>query len=147
MQKETVVIDERFGKEYAGTYIFKEITWAKRSRIIQKHTKYHSVTGQVISSDYIAIQAETIWASLKKQPRRKPINLQKLLSETDGIPIGLGEQFSRVANKLCSIGRQDVRFLLEQLDEESRTQLFLTFGYVKNSAGPQKSSVSSQQRQ
>jgi len=34
MQKETVEIDERFGKEYAGRYVFEEITWAKRSRII-----------------------------------------------------------------------------------------------------------------
>ncbi len=103
MRKETVKIDRRFGKEYAGRYVFSEMTWAKRSRIIQKHTKYHPRTGQIISSDYVAIQAETIYASLKEQPESKPITLEKLLSEEDGVPIGLGEFFSRVVNRLCGV--------------------------------------------
>lgn len=101
MRTEVLELDERFGKEYAGKYVFSEITWAKRSRIIQKHTKYHSLTGQVQSSDFIAIQAETIWASLKDQPDSKPLSLEKLLSEgEDGIPIALGEVLSKTANKL-----------------------------------------------
>lgn len=144
MRKEPVKIDERFGKEYAGSYVFKEITWAKRSRIIQKHTRYHPRTGQVMSSDYVTIQAETIWASLKEQPQNKPITLEKLLSEEDGIPIQLGELFSNVVNKLCGLTDQDIRFLLEQLDEESRTQLFQSFGYVKSSGGHRSNSQDSQ---
>ena len=103
MRKETVEIDERFGEEYAGKYVFQEISWAKRSRVIQKHTKYHPVTGQVMNSDYVAIQAETIWASLKEQPAEKPITLERLLSEEDGVPIGLGELFSQVVNRLCRV--------------------------------------------
>ena len=103
MRKETVQIDERFGKEYAGKYVFQEISWAKRSRVIQKHTEYHPVTGQVMNSDYVAIQAETIWASLKEQPAEKPITLERLLSEEDGVPIGLGELFSQVVNRLCRV--------------------------------------------
>jgi hypothetical protein len=103
LRKETVEMDGRFGKEYAGRYVFSEMTWAKRSRIIQKHTKYHPRTGQIISSDYVAIQAETIYASLKEQPKSKPITLEKLLSEEDGVPIGLGEFFSRVVNRLCGV--------------------------------------------
>ena len=73
MKTEVLELDERFGEKYAGCYVFGEISWAKRSRIIQKHTKYHPVTGQVVSSDYVAIQAETIWASLKEQPANKPV--------------------------------------------------------------------------
>ncbi len=145
MRKEPIEIDNRFGKEYAGRYVFQEITWAKRSRLIQKHTKYHPRTGQVMSSDYIAIQAETIMAALKEQPENKPISLEKLLSEEeDGIPVELGELFSNVVNKLCGLTHQDVRFLLEQLDEESRTQLFQSFGFVKSSDGHQNSSQNSQ---
>jgi hypothetical protein len=109
MRKETVEIDGRFGKEYCGKYVFQEISWAKRSRIIQKHTKYHPTTGQIISSDYVAIQAETIWASLKEQPESKPITLEKLLSEEDGIPIGLGEFFSRVVNRLCGVTSEETK--------------------------------------
>ena len=109
MRKEKVELDERFGKEYVGKYVFQEITWAKRSRIIQKHTKYHPMTGQVIKSDYVAVQAETIWASLKEQPESKPITLEKLLSEEDGIPIGLGELFSQVVNRLCGVTLEETK--------------------------------------
>jgi len=122
MRRETIELDNRFGEQYAGRYVFQEITWAKRSRIIQKHTKYHPMTGQVVSSDFIGIQAETILASLREQPPNKPITLEKLLGEEDGIPIELGEICSRVANKLCGITPDEQRFLSEQSDEENRTQ-------------------------
>ena len=108
-KEERVDIDEDFGKEYAGKYVFQEITWAKRSRIIQKHTKYHPMTGNVVSSDYVAIQAETIWASLKEQPKSNPITLEKLLSEEDGIPIRLGEHFSKVVNRLCGVTLEETK--------------------------------------
>jgi len=146
MRKEVLEMDERFGKEYGGRYVFQEISWAKRSRIIQKYTKYHSVSGHVVSSDFIAIQAETIWASLKEQPPNKPITLEKLLSEDDGVPIELGELFSRIVNRLNSMANEDLRFLLERLEEKSRTQLFRSFGFVKSSAGLQRSSPDSQRK-
>jgi len=63
----------------------------------------------VIKSDYVAIQAETIWASLKMQPEAKPVTLEKLLSEEDGIPIGLGELFSKVVNSLCGVTVEETK--------------------------------------
>jgi len=122
MRKETVEVDERFGEEYAGRYVFGEISWAKRSRIIQKHTKYNPISGQVISSDFVAIQAETIWASLKEQPEGKPVTLEKLLGEENGVPIELGEFFSRIANQLCGITPEEQRFLSEPSEEAKRIQ-------------------------
>jgi len=68
LKQETLEVDSRFGEEYQGTYVCKEITWAKRNRIIQKHTRYNRLNGDVESSDFIAIQAETIMASLHGQP-------------------------------------------------------------------------------
>ena len=144
MQTESIELDERFGKEYAGHYIFSEISWAKRSRIIQKHTKYHPLTGQVVSSDFIAIQAETIWASLKEQPPNKPITLEKLLSEENGIPIGLGELFSQIVNKLNSVTQEETTFLSEQSADKSQTQHSQTFASAKNSGGHRSSSEDSQ---
>ena len=147
MRTESIEIDEKkFGKEFAGRYVFSEISWAKRSRIIQKYTKYSQMTGQVVKSDYVAIQAETIWASLKEQPKHKPISLEKLLSEEDGIPVELGELFSKVVNKLNGMANQDLRFLLEQLDEESRTQLLQSLGYVKRSGGRRNNSPNNQRK-
>jgi len=100
MRTESIEIDEKFGKEYAGRYVFQEISWAKRNRILQKHTRYNPQTGSVLTIDYVAIQAETIMASLKEQPETKPITLEKLLGEEEGVSVGLGELFSKIANKL-----------------------------------------------
>jgi hypothetical protein len=111
MQTETIEVDAHFGKEFAGRYVFSEINWAKRNRIIQKYTKYSKLTGQVESSDYVAIQAETIMASIKEQPESKPITLEKLLNEENGISIGLGERFSQIVNKLNIVSIEETRFL------------------------------------
>ena len=89
------------------------------------------MSGEVESSDFIAIQAETIIASMHGQPASKPLTLEKLLSEEEGIPIELGEIFSKAVNSLNGMGHEDLRFLLEQLDEESRIRLLSSFGYVK----------------
>jgi hypothetical protein len=146
MRTETVVIGEEFGREYAGKYVFQELTWAKRSRIIQKHTKYHPLTGQVQSSDYIAIQAETIMASLKEQPPNKPITLEKLLSEEPerGVPIALGELFSQIVNRLNNVSLEESAFLSEPSDAKSQTQRLQISASAKSSAGHQSSSPNSQ---
>ena len=146
MRTETVEIGDEFGSEYKGKYIFQEISWAKRSRIIQRQTKYSQVTGQVVSSDYVAIQAETILASLKEQPENKPISLQKLLSEEDGIPVGLGELFSQIANRLNSLTVQESRFLSEQSEDRNLTQKSRSTGSAKSSGGPQRSSECSRRK-
>jgi hypothetical protein len=142
MRTETVNVDTEHGAEYEGTYVFQELTWAKRSRIIQKHTRYHPVSGQVQSSDFIAIQAETIWAALKQQPPNEPITLEKLLGDENGIPITLGETFSTVVNRLCALTREETAFLSEQSDANDPIQPLQNFVSAKNSAGPQPNSPS-----
>jgi hypothetical protein len=142
MRRQTLNIGGEYGSEYAGKYVFQELTWAKRSRIIQKHTKYHPVSGQVQTSDFIAIQAETIWAALKEQPQTNPITLDKLLGEENGVPIALGELFSQVVNGLCALTREETAFLSEQSDAKNLTPPSPTFDSAKNSAGPQQNSPS-----
>ena len=137
MRTEKLDVDDRFGEEYQGKYLFGEITWAKRNRIIQKHTKYNKLSGEVDSSDFIAIQAETIMASLHGQPDSKPLTLEKVLGEENGIPVEFGELLSKVVNKLNGMSHEDIRFLLGRLDEESRILLLASFGFVKNLDGSQ----------
>jgi len=146
VRKEVLELDERFGEEFRGRYVFQEITWAKRSRIIQKYTRYNEISGQVVSSDYIAIQAETIWASLKEQPQHKPISLEKLLSEDDGIPIGLGELFSQIVTKLCSLTVEEHRFLSEQSEEKSQTPSSQNSASARSSGGRQPKSSNNQRK-
>ena len=146
MRKKEIELDDRFGAEFQGKYVFSEISWAKRSRIIQRHTKYHPISGHVVSSDYVAIQAETIWASLKEQPQNKPITLEKLLSEEDGVPIELGESFSKIVNRLCGLTVDDQRFLSEPSEEENPTPASQHSGSAKSLGGLQNSSRSNQRK-
>lgn len=147
MKTKNLIVDDRFGTEYKGKYVFQEISWAKRSRIIQKHTKYHPISGQVVKSDYVNIQAETVWASLKEQPQNKPLTLEKLLSEEEGVPVQFGELLAHTVNELCGVTHADLRFLLEQLSDESRTRLFQSFGFVKNLDGRHLNSASNLRKQ
>jgi len=140
MRRETINLGAEYGEEYAGKYVFQELTWAKRSRIIQKHTRYHPVSGQVVSSDFIAIQAETIWAALKEQPSSTPITLEKLLGEENGVPIALGELLSKIVNGLCAMTREETTFLSAPSDARNRTPQSQTSASAKNSGGPQPSS-------
>jgi hypothetical protein len=147
MRKEAIELDERFGKEYAGKYVFQEITWAKRNRIIQKYTRYSQQTGQVVTSDYVAIQAETVMASLKEQPPNKPITLEKLLSEEDGVPIELGELFSQIVNRLNAVGLEETAFLSEPSENKNQIKHSQSFASAKNSGGHQTSSQNNQPKQ
>jgi hypothetical protein len=136
LKTETLDLDERFGKDYAGHYVFGEITWAKRNRIIQKYTKYSRISGQVETSDFLAIQAETIMASLRDQPENKPITLEKLLGETEGIPIELGELLSKIVNRLCNVIRDETAFLSGQSEEKSQAKSSPSSDCAKSSDGP-----------
>jgi hypothetical protein len=144
MRKQTMILGEEFGVEYMGKYVFSEITWAKRSRIIQKHTKYHPISGQVQNSDFIAIQAETIWAALREQPQNNPLSLEKLLGEENGVPITLGELFSQIVNGLCALGREETAFLSEPSGAKGLTQQSQTFDCARSSVGPQGNLTGSQ---
>jgi hypothetical protein len=144
MRRESIEVDAECGTEYAGKYVFQEITWAKRSRIIQKHTRYHPVSGQVLSSDFVAIQAETIWAALKEQPQNAPLTLEKLLGEDDGVPIALGELFSKIVNDLCAVTREETAFLSAPSDAKNPTQPSQNSDCARNSGGPHANSAGSQ---
>jgi len=110
MKTTIVEVDEAYGEEFKGKYVLQEISWAKRSRIITRYTHYNPQTGRVINIDHVAIQAETLLASLKEQPPSKPITLERFLSEGDnGIPIGLGELLAKAANRLNSIGPDETK--------------------------------------
>jgi hypothetical protein len=149
MRKQVLEIDKRFGEEYAGKYVFTELSWAKRNRIIQKHTKYSPTTGQVTSSDYVTIQAETIMASLKEQPPHKPITIEKLLSEDPekGIPVELGELFSQTVNKLNTITIEETAFLSEPSADKNQTMCSQNSACAKSSVGHHANSQNSQQKQ
>jgi hypothetical protein len=101
----------------------------------------------VVKSDYVAIQAETIWASLREQPANQPVSLEKLLSEEDGVPIELGELCSQVTNRLCSVTVEETRFLSEQSDEASPTCQSQSLGSAKNLHALQTNSTGSQPKQ
>ena len=137
MKTETLELDSRFGEEFAGKYHFREITWAKRNRIIQKHTKYNNVTGDVISSDFVAIQAETVMAALHGQPQSHPLTLEKLLADDpeQGLPYDLGELIAQAANRVCGLDKSESRFLSNASAEANPTVLSPALDSAKSSGG------------
>ena len=142
MKTEILDIDSRFGEEFAGKYVFREITWAKRNRIIQKHTRYNNVTGDVISSDFVAIQSETVMAALHGQPESRPLTLERLLSEDSekGLPYDFGELIAQTANKVCGLNKEETRFLSNASDDKNPTAPSPTSDSQKSSGGlPTKS--------
>ena len=142
MKSEILELDDRFGEEYKGKYIFKEITWAKRNRIIQKHTKYNPVNGDVVSSDFVAIQAETIMAALHGQPPNHPLTLEKLLADDPekGLPYDLGELIAQVANRVCGLDQKEARFLSNVSDGANLTVPSQNSDCLKSSGGLQTKS-------
>jgi hypothetical protein len=104
------------------------------------------VSGQVESSDFVAIQAETIMASLREQPENKPITLEKLLGETEGVSVELGELLSKVTNRLCNVSKEETAFLSEQSEDKSQTKPSQSSDSLKSSDGPQTSSQDNQQK-
>jgi len=92
----------------------------------------------------VAIQAETVWESLKAQQANQPLSLERLLSEEDGVAFELGELFSQAVNRLCSVTVEETRFLSEQSDEVSPISQSQGLGSAKNSGSPQTSSIGSQ---
>lgn len=148
MRTEVLEVQKRFGEEYAGHYVFTGISWARRSRIIQKHTKYHPISGQISRADYVAIQAETIWASIRDQPPHKPITLEKLLTESEeGIPVELGELFSQIVNRLNNVALDETRFLSEPSEDKIPIQRSQNSVSARSSTGHQDSSQDNRQEQ
>jgi hypothetical protein len=145
MKSEVLELDGRFGDEYQGKYLFKEITWAKRNRIIQKHTKYNNLTGDVVSSDFVAIQAETIMAALHGQPESRPVTLEQLLTDDSdqGVPYDFGELIAQVANRVCGLDKAETRFLYNASGGENLTVPSPVLDSAKNSGGPPTKSPSS----
>ena len=101
----------------------------------------------MLSSDFVGIQAETIMAALHGQPEGKPLTLEKLLADENGIPIDLGELFSKVVNKLCTVSKEETVFLSAPSDAKSPIQQSQSTDSAKNSDGPQQSSQSNQPKQ
>lgn len=134
MNQEIFDLDASFGEEYKGHYVLKELSWAKRNRIIQENTKYNPATGNILSSDYITIQAKTIMACIHGQPDSHPITLEKLLAEENGIPFKLGEKLSKVANRLCGVDQEESAFLSEQSATKNPTPSSPNSDSAKNSA-------------
>jgi len=137
MKTEVLELDDRFGEEYQGKYLFKEITWAKRNRIIQKHTRYNNLTGDVVSSDFVAIQAETIMAALHGQPESHPITLERLLADDSemGLPYDFGELIAQIANRVCGLDKAETRFLSSASGGESLTVPSPVLDSLKSSGG------------
>jgi len=106
MEEIVLEVDDSFGKEYMGKYVFKPLTWGKYAKIMQKHT----VANQgVVYTDDIKINAELILATLASQPETKPVTFESLTSEDPdkGVPPMLGAKLLECACKVAGLNRTE----------------------------------------
>lgn len=116
--KKEIKLDERFGKEYSGKYVFESITWGRSNEITSECTSVNPLTKQS-KVDLRRLQALMLDASMVERP--KAITLEKLLSETDGIPMSLGELLMSAADYVNGFGnkeREELKNLKQRWDLE-----------------------------
>ena len=117
MKKEKEIkLNDRFGKEFSGSYVFESISWGKSNQITSDCTSISPV-GQKSSVDMKRLQALMLYASLKEKP--KAITLERLLSEDsdEGLPPALGELLMACAdhvNGFSAKDREEVKNLKQQ---------------------------------
>jgi len=112
MEEIVLEVDDSFGKQYMGKYVFKPITWSKYSLISRKYT---IVNKSVIYTDDVKINAELILATLASQPETNPITFEALTSEDPkkGVPPALGNKLLQCALKISG-------FSIEEFFRQSR---------------------------
>jgi len=95
-----IELDDRWGKEYAGEYVFTMVPWARLNAITQRNV-VRSRRGEVIKINLVNIQAETIWEALERGKHcPKGLTLEKLKDQEHGIPPALGDWLLKHTDKV-----------------------------------------------
>jgi len=113
-----IKIDNRFGKEYSGEYIFRSITWGRSNEVTSECTSMNPITKQT-KVDLRRLQALMLDATMVERP--KEITIEKLLSLEDGIPMALGELLMAAAdyvNGFSQKEREELKNLKQQWNLE-----------------------------
>lgn len=108
MKQDEFDIDDRYGEEYKGHYIARQIPLAVHDEIIEKYTEYNHETGKVLKINHTAISIEFIIASLK-QPDNKPVTLEKLMSRNieTCVPPDLADFLKKKVNAVINISLEE----------------------------------------
>ena len=105
MEKE-LKLDEQFGKQFKGTYVFKAISWAVSNRITSECTQLNPITRQT-SIDLKKLQAMTLDASMVKRPSNVTLTMLEDENTETGLPLALGELLMAMADKVNGYGQED----------------------------------------
>jgi len=84
-----IELDDRFGSQYKGEYLFVSISYGRSNAITAECTKVHPL-GQRTEIDVKTLNAKMVLATLIKKP--KIITLEHMVDESsNGLPTALGE--------------------------------------------------------
>jgi hypothetical protein len=104
MRKE-VKLDNTFGNEYSGKYVFSSISWAKSNDITSQCTQSNPLTKQT-TIDLKKLQAMTLDAVMVDRP--KAVTLEKLMCEGEnGLPLPLGELLMAMCDRVNGYSSED----------------------------------------
>ncbi len=113
---QTVNVDKRFGSQYEGAYVFKQITQGEYEKIM---LTYMDASGKVAKQDVLKVNREAMWTALKEQPSGKPLNHELVIHGR--LPYGLSLKLQEAYDKANGIDMDEQRFLSSPSEEKPNT--------------------------
>jgi hypothetical protein len=129
-----VEVDGSFGKEYEGTYEFRQVSQGEFEDVL---LGFMDVLGNLKTKDLLRANRKMLWVALAKQPEAKPLTLEQVLRGE--IPYGLSLKLREAYDKANGVSSQEQIFLSGQSEAESQAQDSQNSLSVTGSSGPSKS--------
>ncbi len=136
MQKQTAIVDKRFGDEFEGTYEFRQVTQGEYERVL---IGYMDALGKVAKQDVLKVNREMLWTGLTQQPENKPLSKDRVVQGQ--LPYGLSLRLQEAYDKVNGLSVEEERFLPSPSERSDPTQGSPSSSSVGNLAGQNKSTT------
>jgi hypothetical protein len=136
MQKQTAVVDKRFGDEFEGTYEFRQVTQGEYERVL---IGYMDALGKVAKQDVLKVNREMLWTGLIKQPESKPLTKDRVVQGQ--LPYGLSLRLQEAYDRENGLSIEEERFLPLPSSKNEPSQGSPSFTSAENSDGQKKNTT------
>jgi hypothetical protein len=136
METATVKIDKRFGKEFEGSYVFRQVTQGEYERVL---VGYMDALGKIAKQDILKVNREMLWIALVIQPANKPLTKDRVVQGQ--LPYGLGIKLQGAYDKVNGLEAEEQRFLSERSEEANQTLNFQSSSSASVSDGQKLSTT------
>jgi hypothetical protein len=136
MEKAIVNIDKRFGEEFEGSYVFRQVTQGEYERVL---VGFMDALGKIARQDILKVNREMLWIALVRQPENKPLTKERVVQGQ--LPYGLSIKLQVAYDRVNGLEAEERRFLLEQSEGANQTLNSLSSFSANDSDGPKQSTT------